>query len=37
MVRDVVDCTDISHMRMHKILQQNLEMKKVCLKLVLKS
>ncbi len=31
----MTDSTDISRMRVHKILWQNLEMKKVCLKLIL--
>ncbi len=35
MIRDVTDSTVISHTSVHKILQQNLEMKE-CLKLVLK-
>ncbi len=35
-IRDVADSTDISCTSVHKILQQNLEMKKVCSKLVLK-
>ncbi len=35
-IRDVADNTDISRTSEHKILWQNLEMKKVCLKLVLK-
>ncbi len=35
MIRDVIDSSDISRTSVHKILQQNLEMKKVCLKLVL--
>ncbi len=36
MIRDVADGADISHTSVYKILWQNLEMEKVCLKLVLK-
>ncbi len=36
MIRDVADSTNITRMRAHKILRQNLEMKKVCSKLFLK-
>ncbi len=36
MNREVADSTNISHTSVHEILWQNLEMKKVCLKLVLK-
>ncbi len=36
MIRDVTDSTDILRTSVHKILRQNLEMKKVCSKLVLK-
>ncbi len=35
-LRDVADSTNISRTSVHKILQQNFEMKKVCSKLVLK-
>ncbi len=35
MIRDVVNNTDISCTSVHKIVGQNLEMKKVCSKLVL--
>ncbi len=35
-IRDVADRTDISCMSVHKILRQNLEMKKMSLKLILK-
>ncbi len=33
-IRDVTDSTDISHTSVHKIWRQNLEMKKVCSKLL---
>ncbi len=36
MICDVADSTDNSCMNAHKILRQNLKMKKVCSKLVLK-
>ncbi len=36
MIRDVTDTTDISRTSVHKILRQNLVIKRVCSKLVLK-